>query len=41
MEETLTLTRLDVHGSLKRTLESTNPCESMIENTLKASPALT
>src|SRR5207244_4922033 len=23
--------RLAVHGSLKRTLESTNPCESMIE----------
>jgi transposase-like protein len=31
MEETLTLTRLGVTGSLKRTLESTNPCESMIE----------
>jgi putative transposase len=31
MEETLTLTRLGVPGSLKRTLESTNPCESMIE----------
>jgi transposase-like protein len=31
MEETLTLTRLDVNGSLKRTLESTNPCESMLE----------
>jgi len=31
MEETLTLTRLGVAGSLKRTLESTNPCESMIE----------
>jgi transposase-like protein len=31
MEETLTLTRLGVHGNLKRTLESTNPCESMIE----------
>src|SRR5712691_11092737 len=31
MEETLTLTRLDVRGNLKRTLESTNPCESMIE----------
>jgi putative transposase len=30
-EETLTLTRLGVSGSLKRTLESTNPCESMIE----------
>jgi putative transposase len=31
MEETLTLTRLAIRGSLKRTLESTNPCESMIE----------
>jgi len=31
MEETLTLTRLGVTGSLKRTLESTNPYESMIE----------
>jgi transposase-like protein len=29
--ETLTLTRLGVRGALKRTLESTNPCESMIE----------
>jgi len=31
LEETLTLTRLGIRGSLKRTLESTNPCESMIE----------
>jgi hypothetical protein len=31
MEETLTVTRLGVRGALKRTLESTNPCESMIE----------
>ena len=31
MNETLTLTRLDVNGNLKRTLESTHPCESMIE----------
>ena len=31
VEETLTLTRLGITGSLKRTLESTNPCESMIE----------
>ncbi|MFN2470580.1 MAG: IS256 family transposase [Gaiellaceae bacterium] len=31
MEETLTLTRLGLTGSLKRTLESTNPCESMLE----------
>ena len=29
--ETLTLTRLGIKGSLKRTLASTNPCESMIE----------
>ena len=31
MDETLTLTRLGVSGSLRRTLESTNPSESMIE----------
>ncbi len=31
MEETLTLTRLGIGGTLKRTLESTNACESMIE----------
>ena len=31
LEETLTLARLGIRGSLKRTLESTNPCESMIE----------
>ena len=31
MNETLTLTRLGIRGNLKRTLESTNPCESMIE----------
>ena len=31
MEETLTVTRLGIKGKLKRTLESTNPCESMIE----------
>ncbi len=31
MKETLTVTRLGVRGALKRTLESTNPCESMIE----------
>jgi putative transposase len=30
-EETLTITRLGITGRLKRTLESTNPCESMIE----------
>ena len=31
MAETLTVTRLGIKGSLKRTLQSTNPCESMIE----------
>lgn len=31
MQETLTVTRLGVKGALKRTLQSTNPCESMIE----------
>jgi hypothetical protein len=31
MDETLTLSRLGVTGNLKRTLESTNPCESMLE----------
>ena len=31
MEETLTLTRLGIGCQLRRTLESTNPCESMIE----------
>jgi hypothetical protein len=31
MGETLTLTRLGVSGNLKRTLESTNPCELMLE----------
>ena len=31
MAETLTLTRLGIEGSLKATLASTNPCESMIE----------
>ncbi|MGH2745174.1 MAG: IS256 family transposase [Thermoleophilaceae bacterium] len=31
MEETLTLTRLGITGRLRETLQSTNPCESMIE----------
>jgi putative transposase len=31
MTETLTLTRLGIRDNLKRTLASTNPCESMIE----------
>ena len=30
MEETLTVTRLGITGKLKRALQSTNPCESMI-----------
>ena len=30
MEETLTVTRLGITGKLKLTLQSTNPCESMI-----------
>jgi putative transposase len=31
MTETLTVTRLGIRGSLKQTLQTTNPCESMIE----------
>jgi len=31
MEETVTVIRLGVTGKLKQTIESTNPCESMIE----------
>ena len=31
IEETLTVTRLGISGALRRTLSSTNPCESMIE----------
>jgi transposase-like protein len=31
MEETLTVIRLQIKGKLRRTLESTNPCESMID----------
>lgn len=31
LDETLTLQRLGIRGSLKTTLASTNPCESMIE----------
>jgi putative transposase len=37
LEETLTLTRLQIRGRLKRTLQSTNPCESMIEFTRRTS----
>jgi transposase-like protein len=31
LEETLTVIRLQIKGKLKRTLESTNPCESMLD----------
>jgi hypothetical protein len=37
MHETLTITRLGVIGQLKRTLASTNPCESMIETVRRTS----
>jgi putative transposase len=37
LEETLTVTRLGVRASLKRTLASTNPCESMIETVRRIS----
>jgi putative transposase len=37
LEETLTVTRLGVRGTLKRTLASTNPCESMIETVRRIS----
>jgi transposase-like protein len=37
MQETLTVTRLGVRGRLKRTLASTNPCESMIETVRRIS----
>jgi putative transposase len=37
IEETLTVTRLGVRGQLKRTLASTNPCESMIETVRRIS----
>src|SRR5215217_2769198 len=37
LEETLTVTRLGVRGRLKRTLASTNPCESMIDTVRRIS----
>jgi putative transposase len=37
MAETLTVTRLGIRGALKRTLQSTNPCESMIETVRRTS----
>jgi len=37
LQETLTVTRLGVRGPLKRTLVSTNPCESMLETVRRTS----
>jgi putative transposase len=37
LEETLTLTRLGIRGNLKRSLQSTNPIESMIETVRRTS----
>jgi transposase-like protein len=37
MAETLAVTRLGIKGALKRTLQSTNPCESMIETVRRTS----
>ena len=37
INETLTITRFGVTGQLKRTLASTNPCESMIETVRRTS----
>jgi len=37
MAETLTVTRLGIRGALKRTLQSTNPCESMIQTVRRTS----
>ncbi len=37
LEETLTITGLGVRGTLKTTLQSTNPCESMIETVRRTS----
>src|SRR4051794_30563191 len=37
LAETLTVTGLGVTGNLKRTLASTNPCESMIETVRRIS----
>ena len=31
MEETLTVIKLGINGKLRKTPESTNPCESMID----------
>jgi hypothetical protein len=32
MDETLTVIKLGIRGKLRRTLESTNPCESMVRH---------
>ncbi len=37
LEETLTVTRLGVRGALRKTLASTNPCESMIDTVKRTS----
>jgi putative transposase len=37
LEETLTVTRLGVRGALRKTLQSTNPCESMIDTVRRTS----
>jgi transposase-like protein len=37
LEETLTVTRLGIRGRLKRTVMSTNPCESMIDTVRRIS----
>jgi putative transposase len=37
MAETLTLTRLGIRRNLNKTVESTNPCESMIEGVRRTS----
>jgi hypothetical protein len=38
MQETVTLTRLGITGDLRKTLESTNACESMIECVRRSAP---
>jgi putative transposase len=37
MAETLTIIRLGIRGALKRTLQSRNPCDSMIETVMRTS----
>ena len=38
LEETLTVIRLGIKGRLKRTLESTNPCETMLDTVRTTQP---